>query len=100
MNDKQLKRLAEIVLTQRLIICSMQRTLRNVYEEATKSESQNENVRDVISEFDKLEPILKKIECEDHPRDCHLFELDDLGLTGDDRQHEPVKIGCRPRRVN
>ena len=76
MNEKQFKRLAEIVLTQRLIVCSVQRTLRGVYEEATKADSQNENVLSIIADYDRLETILKEIETVSDPADRKLFGLD------------------------
>ena len=75
MYDTQMKRLAEIVLTQRLIICSVQRTLRHVYEEATKG-TQTEELKGITAEFDRLEGILHQIETQDDPRDRALFGLD------------------------
>ena len=76
MFNEQLKRLATIVLAERLIRVSQQRTIRALYEEITKADSESDGRKNVIAEFEELEKTYQRIETEDDPRDRRLFGLE------------------------
>jgi hypothetical protein len=78
MDASQLKRLAEITLNNRLMLCSVQRTLRHVWESAVP---QDEDTKGIVAEFEKLELILQQIEIQDDPRDRAMFGLPELELA-------------------
>jgi hypothetical protein len=75
-NDEKIKKLAQIALTNRLMVFEAVKILQNVYEQLAPLLPENPKHLDTIARFEQLEAGAQQIEEVETPKDRKFFGLD------------------------